>query len=146
MSQPVGDVVSAKGPKDTFDESAQEQSPCEDDVNRGLVEVVTDFLANPFLANKSCQSHFCDVVCCCCVLSWCCWVLFVFVVTLDPLVHPLRRTPFRQTAQNCTLFFPLSLSNFRSFFVSLAAFSLNFGGFSEGRDLKCARLGTGTVV
>ena len=34
----VGDVFSATGPKDTFDESALVQSPCEDDVNRGLVD------------------------------------------------------------------------------------------------------------
>ena len=32
----VGDVDSGIGPKDTFDESAQVLSPCEDDINRGL--------------------------------------------------------------------------------------------------------------
>ena len=37
-SQPVGDVVSAMGPKDTFDASAQGKSPCEDDLNKGLVD------------------------------------------------------------------------------------------------------------
>ena len=34
----VSDVVSATGPTDTFDESARETSPCEDDVNRGLAD------------------------------------------------------------------------------------------------------------
>ena len=36
VSQRVGDVVSATGPKDTFEESAQVLSPCEDDISRGL--------------------------------------------------------------------------------------------------------------
>ena len=34
----VGYVVSAIRPKDTFDESAQVLSPCEDDVRGGLVD------------------------------------------------------------------------------------------------------------
>ena len=34
----VGDVVSATGPKDTFDGSAQGKSPCEDDVSGGMVD------------------------------------------------------------------------------------------------------------
>ena len=34
----VSDVVSAITRKDTFDESARETSPCEDDVNRGLAD------------------------------------------------------------------------------------------------------------
>ena len=34
----VGDVVSAIGAKDTFDGSAQGKSPCEDVVNKGLVD------------------------------------------------------------------------------------------------------------
>ena len=36
-SQPAGECVSAKGPKDTFDGSAEDKSPCEIDVNEGLV-------------------------------------------------------------------------------------------------------------
>ena len=34
----VGDVVSARAPKDTFDGSAQGKSPCEDDNSKGLVD------------------------------------------------------------------------------------------------------------
>ena len=34
----VGDVDDGTRPKDTFDESAQEKSPCEDNVNGGLVD------------------------------------------------------------------------------------------------------------
>ena len=34
----VSDVVSATGPKDTFDGSAQGQSPCEHGNNKGLVD------------------------------------------------------------------------------------------------------------
>ena len=37
-SQPVGECVSARGPKDTFDGSAQDKSPCEVDINEGLVD------------------------------------------------------------------------------------------------------------
>ena len=36
--QPVGECVSARGPKDTFDGSAQDKSPCEVDINEGLVD------------------------------------------------------------------------------------------------------------
>ena len=34
----VGECVSARGAKDTFDGSAQGNSPCEDDINKGLVD------------------------------------------------------------------------------------------------------------
>ena len=34
----MSDVDSGTGPKDTFDQSAQVLSPCEDNVNRGLVD------------------------------------------------------------------------------------------------------------
>ena len=34
----AGECVSAKGPKDTFDGSAQGKSPCEVDINEGLQE------------------------------------------------------------------------------------------------------------
>ena len=34
----VGECVSAKGPKDTFDGSAQDNSPREVDINEGLVD------------------------------------------------------------------------------------------------------------
>ena len=37
-SKPVSDVDSSTGPKDTSDDSAQVESPCEDDVSRGLVD------------------------------------------------------------------------------------------------------------
>ena len=38
MNACEGDVVSAIGPKDTFDGSAQGKSLCEDDINKGLVD------------------------------------------------------------------------------------------------------------
>ena len=34
----MGECVSARGAKDTFDGSAQGNSPCEDDINKGLVD------------------------------------------------------------------------------------------------------------
>ena len=37
-SQPVGDVVSAVGPKDTFDGLAQGKNPCEGGISTGLVD------------------------------------------------------------------------------------------------------------
>ena len=36
-SRPASERVSARGPKDTFDGSAQVKSPCEVDINKGLV-------------------------------------------------------------------------------------------------------------
>ena len=37
-SQPVCECDSVRGPKDTFDASAQGKSPCEVDINEGLIE------------------------------------------------------------------------------------------------------------
>ena len=37
-SYTVGECVSATGPQDTFDGSAQGKFPCEDDINKGLVD------------------------------------------------------------------------------------------------------------
>ena len=37
-SQPASECVSARGPKDTFDGSAQDKSPCEVDIIEGLVD------------------------------------------------------------------------------------------------------------
>ena len=34
----MGGCVSARGPKDTFDGSAPDKSPCEVDINEGLVD------------------------------------------------------------------------------------------------------------
>ena len=34
----MGEFVSARGPKDTFDGSAQDKSPCEDDISKGQVD------------------------------------------------------------------------------------------------------------
>ena len=38
VSKPVGECVSAREPKDTFDGFAQGKSPCEVDINEGLVD------------------------------------------------------------------------------------------------------------
>ena len=115
----------------------------------------------PPLPKTTCGTHRCVVWCgrCCCVALLCCvwWCVVVVwcvgaVCVQDfrrcvqdlcappPPPDPLSPTPFRRTAQNFALFFPLP-PQFSLFLPLLWVVSWNFGGVMEGRDPQMCTFG-----